>query len=270
MYNFLVSIFIGIGVILPGVSGSVIAIMLGIYDKVIFLLNNKEEKLLSKFITLFPIMCGIFVGVMIFGNILLNIYNVYQFQMRYIFIGLIFGGIPILFNEVNSKKGVVNKKIILIAFIISLLLVAIPNVLNYSEKVVNNPLKLFLGGILYISGKIIPGISSSFFMMILGLYEYILKIMSNPFSVTLIEFISLIPFILGIILGFLILVKLINYLFKYHLSITYSVIIGFSMGSTFAIFPGLEISFRGFLSIFLLIISFLITNKMSKIKKKNV
>ena len=87
MYSFLVSILIGIGVVLPGVSGSAIAILVGIYDKVLTVLNDSSIKTLKKIIILFPIIIGIMVGVIIFGNILLKIYEYYEFQMKYIFIG---------------------------------------------------------------------------------------------------------------------------------------------------------------------------------------
>lgn len=270
MIDFFSSILIGIGVILPGVSGSAIAMLLGVYDKVIFLLNNSKIKNLNKFILLLPIFLGIFIGILIFGNILLKFYSVYEFQMRYIFVGLIFGGIPILFGEVKEKNGNIIYKPFLISVFISLILVLIPETISYDNLSGVNPLKLFFSGILYISGKIIPGISSSFFLMLLGMYEYILSIMSNPFSFSYIDYISLIPFIIGIIFGGIILVKLINYLFVNHLSITYSIIIGFVVGSTFSIFPGIELSFRCLISFFLMLMSFYFTYKLSKNKKNLV
>ena len=99
---------------------------------------------------------------------------------------------------------------------------------------------MLLAGFLYISGKIIPGISSSFFLMILGLYDYILNIMSNPFLLTVIDLIRLIPFIIGVIIGFIILIKIINKLLSNYFVKTYSAIIGFILGSIIAIYPGFE------------------------------
>ena len=81
MYSFLVSILIGIGVVLPGVSGSAIAILVGIYDKVLTVLNDSSIKTLKKIIILFPIIIGIMVGVIIFGNILLKIYEYYRIDI---------------------------------------------------------------------------------------------------------------------------------------------------------------------------------------------
>ena len=266
MYSFLVSILIGIGVVLPGVSGSAIAILVGIYDKVLTVLNDSSIKTLKKIIILFPII--IMVGVIIFGNILLKIYEYYEFQMKYIFIGLIFGGVPILVNELKDNGGVLKMKTLIFSVIFSLLLIVIPSVISYDNVSNLNPIKLFIAGILYISGKIIPGISSSFFMMLLGMYERVLLMLSNPFSLSYFEWISFIPFIIGIIVGVIILIKVVNYLFNKHLSLTYSIIIGFVCGSTLSIFPGLEFSFRGILSMIFMVISFLLTNYLSKNKKK--
>ena len=265
MYSFLVSILIGIGVVLPGVSGSAIAILVGIYDKVLTVLNDSSIKTLKKIIILFPIIIGIMVGVIIFGNILLKIYEYYEFQMKYIFIGLIFGGVPILVNELKDNGGVLKMKTLIFSVIFSLLLIVIPSVISYDNVSNLNPIKLFIAGILYISGKIIPGISSSFFMMLLGMYERVLLMLSKPFSLSYFEWISLIPFI---IVGVIILIKVVNYLFNKHLSLTYSIIIGFVCGSTLSIFPGLEFSFRGILSMIFMVISFLLTNYLSKNKKK--
>lgn len=268
MYSFLVSILIGIGVVLPGVSGSAIAILVGIYDKVLIVLNDSSIKSLKKIIILFPVIIGIMVGVIIFGNILLKIYEYYEFQMKYIFIGLIFGGVPILVNELKDKGGVLKMKPLIFSVIFSLLLIVIPSVISYDNVSDLNPIKLFIAGVLYISGKIIPGISSSFFMMLLGMYEKVLLMLSSPFSLSYFEWISLIPFIIGIIVGAIILIKVVNYLFNKHLSLTYSIIIGFVCGSTLSIFPGLEFSFRGVLSMIFMVISFLLTNYLSKNKKK--
>ena len=121
MYSFLVSILIGIGVVLPGVSGSAIAILVGIYDKVLIVLNDSGIKPSKKIIILFPVIIGIMVGVFIFGNILLKIYEYYEFQMKYIFIGLIFGGVPILVNELKDKGGILKMKPLIFSVIFSLL-----------------------------------------------------------------------------------------------------------------------------------------------------
>lgn len=264
LYTMLSGVLIGTCMILPGVSGSVVAIMLGVYEWVLELLNNKDVRNSIKIKKLFPLALGIIIGVFIFGKILLIFYNNYSYEMMYIFIGLILGSIPALIREINQKNEKLNIKYLIISLVISIILFLTPKIFNVHIENNLNFINLFIGGFLYIAGKIIPGISSSFFLMILGLYEYLLTIITNPLSMTLNKFITLIPFFLGVIIGLYIFVKLINYLLNKHFSKTYSTIIGFIIGSILAIYPGFELSIKGALSFILMIVSYVLVNKLSK------
>ena len=269
IHMFLSGILIGTGVVLPGVSGSVIAILMGVYDYVIFLLNNQKIKIYNKFIKILPLIFGLLIGIIIFGNILLLLYDNFRYEMMYIFIGLILGEVPLLIKKVKLQgEQSINYSLLLMSILVSLMLVILPKILNFTNLNVFNPFNLFLAGFLYVSGKIIPGISSSLFLMILGLYEYILSILSNPFSLSLNQLICMIPFFIGAILSLLILVKVINILLTKYFTNTYSIIIGFVIGSVFAIYPGFTISIRGVISLLLMIISFFIVYNMSKKIKK--
>lgn len=262
-------ILIGAGVVLPGVSGSVIAIMMGVYEPVIQLFSDCKLNIVRKIKKIMPLMVGIMVGIMSVGKFLSILFEQYEVEMKYIFAGLILGGIPALIAEFKKKtenKSKLNYLYLTIAFIFSLLLLILPNIQNYSDISLKNIsfFKMLLSGILYISGKIIPGISSSFFLMLLGLYNYMLDFLSNPFSFSLIEYVKFIPFVLGIIIGIIVLVKLINYLFQNHFSKTYSVIVGFVLGSIFSILPKFRFEPNYIISILLMITSFILINKMSK------
>lgn len=269
IHMILSGILIGTGVVLPGVSGSVIAILMGVYDYVIFLLNSQKIRIYNKFIKLLPLIFGLLIGIIIFGNILLLLYDNFRYEMMYIFIGLILGEVPLLIKKVKLQgEQSINYSLLLTSILVSLMLVILPKILNFTNLNVFNPFNLFLAGFLYVSGKIIPGISSSLFLMILGLYEYILSILSNPFSLSLNQLICMIPFFIGAILSLLILVKVINILLTKYFTNTYSIIIGFVIGSVFAIYPGFTISIRGVISLLLMIISFFIVYNMSKKIKK--
>ena len=263
VYSFLSGILIGTCMILPGISGSVVAIMLGMYDEVFILINNNCKNII-KIKKLFPLCMGIIVGALIFGKILLVFYKNYSFYMMYIFIGLILGSIPLLLAELNKKNEHIKIKYLIISFIVSLLMFLLSKILNFNNENSLNFFNMLLGGFLYISGKIIPGISSSFFLIILGIYEYMLNIITNPFSITIDVIVSVFPFAIGMIIGMWILVKLINFLLKQHFSETYSLIIGFILGSIVAIFPGFEFSIKELISIIYMLISFLLVNKLSK------
>ena len=264
IYSFLSGIIIGTCMILPGISGSVIAIMLGIYENAITLINNKEVSIFNKIKILTPLFIGLLFGIFLFGKILLIFYNNYSYQMMYIFIGLIIGSIPMLINELKTKKENINIIYFLLSLSISLFLSFCHKFLFINIHNELSTINLFIGGILYITGKIIPGISSSFFLMILGLYDYLLKIITNPFSITTNKIITLIPFFIGCIIGLLFILKTINYLLKNYFSKTYSCIIGFIIGSIFAIFPGFQFSIKCASSIIFMITSFNLVYKLSK------
>lgn len=268
LYNFISGILIGTCMILPGVSGSVIAIMLGIYDEIILLICSKEANF-NKIKKLFPIALGIIIGIFIFGKVLLFFYNEYTFYMLYIFIGLMLGSIPILKREILNRGESVNFKILSISLIISILLFLFPKFLNFKISGNINFFNLFFGGILYTCGKIIPGISSSFFLMILGLYNYLLTLITNPFEIKIDTFFHLLPFLFGVVIGTIIFIKLINFLLNNYFSKTYSGIIGFIVGSVFAIYPGVEFNTNLLWALFLMIVSYEIVNKLSKKIQKN-
>lgn len=268
LYNFLSGIMIGTCMILPGVSGSVMAIMLGIYENVIFLISSNKSNI-YKIKKLFPIAVGLIIGVFIFGKVLLFFYNKYTFLMLYIFMGLMLGSIPILKREINDKKEKIDLKILIESLILSLVLFLLPKIFNFEISKNLNFFNLFMGGFLYISGKIIPGISSSFFLMILGLYNYFLEIITNPFNITMEVVMCIIPFILGACIGFIIFIKLINYLLKNYFSKTYSGIIGFILGSIVAIYPGIELGLESIFAVTLMIFSYELVNNLSKKSQKN-
>ena len=102
-------ILIGIGMILPGVSGGVIAVILGVYDKIIYSLSNffSDYKKNARF--LIPLFIGMGIGAIISAKILIYIFNKYFIESCYLFIGLITGSIPFLIKEGKEKdKNKIN------------------------------------------------------------------------------------------------------------------------------------------------------------------
>lgn len=264
IYLLISSFIIGVCAILPGISGSVFAVVLGIYDLVINTIFDKNLKFISKIKIILPISLGVFLGIFIFGNIMFIMFKKYEIYFKYTFIGIIIGTIPSLNKEIIKKNNTNLKALpFFITFLLSIILFLLQkNFINSNSNITN--LKLFLGGILYISGKIIPGISSSIFMMILGLYDYFLLFISNPIYFIGIHFYKIIPFLLGSVFGLIILIKLINYcLNNYHVN-TYSSIIGFVSASVIAIFPGFIFEIKYYIGLIFMSISFLITYFFTK------
>lgn len=257
---FIKGIIIGIGKIIPGVSGAVLAIILKVYDEglnsIINFFKNPKQNIL--FLT--QIGLGILVGIILFSNIInYTLTNYYVITMLF-FIGLIIGGIPSILKEVD-KKDYIYSLITIILFTI----ISITNINN--NYLITNTYKdylvFFLGGITEALGTVIPGLSSTALLLILGIYNTLITKISN-ISKLIIDLKILLPFTIGLIIGLILISKLIIYLLNKHKKKTYSIIIGLLISSiitliikTFIITPSLIELLIGLL---LMILGIIISN----------
>lgn len=147
---------------------------------------------------------------------------------------------------------------LLLTFSFSLYLVALENSLNITTYINSNSY-LILAGCLMSAGIVIPGVSKTVILMMLGLYQiYLSAISSLNLSI-------LLPMGIGLLIGGTLFLCLINFLFKFVKSYTYFGIIGFILGSIFVIYPGFSFDIHGIVSIVLLIICFITGLKLSKL-----
>jgi putative membrane protein len=272
----LIGVVIGGGMILPGVSGGVLAVILGIYEGMLDSLANFFKDIKKSLLFLGPLLLGIIIGVFLFGKALYFVFDKYPMEAKYTFMGLILGGIPILFREIELKGNKkVNMPVMIIAFMMAITLFVLGrDTLNvdFSANIDGDILSfilLFLTGLIFVSGKVIPGISSSVMLMLIGMYQFLLNILNNPFGLTTNEYIQIIPFVLGIVVGAAILIKIIRYLLKNYFTTTYSNIIGFVIGSIAAIYPGFSFDYKGLICIILLSLAFLISYKFAVTEQKD-
>lgn len=271
IYLFLIGILIGTAMIIPGVSGSVIAVIFGVYDKSITALTNLFKNFKKNIIYLFVLGSGILTGAIWFSNVMMFLYEKCEIVTKLSFVGLILGGVPYLIKEIKSKDNEkINFLALLLTFILSVLSWYISqNVLNINFNVESSSylvkfLLLFLSGIIYSIGKIIPGVSGSFLLIIIGMYEFVLSLISNPIHMVVRNFNKVVPFLLGFILGIIILLKLVNNLLEKKFSLTYSIIIGFVLGSVWALVPKFNFSKEYVIGIIIMIFSFTLSYKLSK------
>lgn len=256
----IIGFIIGGGLILPGVSGGVLAVIFGLYDKIIEALSNFFSNWRKNLTFLTPIFIGIIIGVFTFGNLLHFLFHQYPNQAKCIFIGLIIGALPIIFNKLNNITNINYYY-----FIGSLFITLSLFILGKNLGIINNSnaspsfILLFIAGVIYAAGKIIPGISGSFLLMLIGIYEYVLNIIVSFFRLTLNDLIKLFPFGLGIIIGGFLLIKIIDYILKHYYTNSYSAILGFTIGSIPILFPEINFNIEMLICIILLIISFFIS-----------
>ena len=255
--NCAMGIAIGSGAILPGISSGVFCVIFGIYEKLIDSILNFFKFPKKNFKFLLPIFIGIFIGVFIFSNLINYFLVKFPIQTKSIFIGLILGSIPSLFKEVNKNYKFKLKYLLftLISFILGILSVFLES--NISTNIVNinfNFLYLLLSGFLMSIGVIVPGVSSTVILMLMGVYcSYISSISTLYFPI-------LIPLGIGLILGSIIFMKITNFLLKNFYIQTFYTIIGFTLGSIFVLFPTVQFDLNGLICIICISLGCIIIN----------
>lgn len=269
-YLFLIGILIGTAMVIPGVSGAVIAVIFGVYDKMILSLTNLFKSFKKNIIFLTILGLGILVGAIWFSNILMFLYNKHEVITKFAFMGLILGGVPFLFKEIKKKNEKINFFAMTISFLLSFILWFLSNkFLSIDLDASNNSLlinilNLFIAGVIYSVGKVIPGVSGSFLLIMIGMYEYVLSVMAHPITIGLKEMEKLIPFLLGLVFGIIVLLRVINYLLEKHFGLIYSIIIGFVIGSIPALIPNFDLSLNLIIGIITMIFSFILSYKLTK------
>lgn len=241
---------IGAGAILPGISSGVLCVVFGIYEKLIDSILNFFTNIKNNIKFLLPILIGASIGVIFFGNILRYLFNNFYMQTMFLFIGIILGGIPAIVKKANCKNGFRLHYLIytLFTFLFTLLLLYIENNLSFNLQNNNGIFYLILSGFIMSIGVVVPGVSSTVLLMIMGIYDiYLLAISTINISI-------LIPIGIGLIVGGYIFLKLIKYCLLHFYVQTYYSILGFVISSSFILYPGFEFNLQGVIcTIFLLI-----------------
>ena len=228
-------IFIGSGAILPGISSGVFCVIFGIYEQLVDSVLNIFKDFKKNFAFLFPIALGGIIGVLLVSKLLKFLFSTYPMPTNFCFIGLI---MPILFKKANNQTGFRLHYLIyfLFTFLIGILSISLehilPQIINL-ELGSNYFFYLILAGFLMSAGVVIPGVSSSVILMILGVYTtYLSAVASVNLSI-------LFPMGIGLLIGSIVFLKLIQFLFNKYYVQTFYGIIGFVLGSVLVLYPRL-------------------------------
>ena len=218
---------------MPGISSGVLCVIFGIYEKLIDAFLGFFKNIRSNFKFLFPIVFGTFIGIVIFGNILKYLFFAYPIQIKFVFIGLILGSMPKLIAEIKQKSAFKPYYLIFtfISLAIAIFLVILEKKISISSSNEYSFLFLIISGFMMSIGVIVPGVSSTLILMLLGIYETYL------FSVSTIYLPFLIPLCIGLFLGSIVFMKITKFLLDKFYSQTFFVIIGFTLGSIFVLYP---------------------------------
>lgn len=233
--------FIGIANIIPGVSGGTLAITMGIYEDLIGAISHFFKDLKKNINLLLFIGIGAVLAILLVSKLINYTLDAFPFATILFFIGLILGGMPMLFKKIKGEtKKPVNWIILALTFG---LVVGFTFLNGQSADVILTDMnllgyiKLFFVGMIAAATMVIPGISGSFILMLIGYYEPLIKIISGltDFSNLGSNLTILIPFGIGVVLGIVLIAKLIEYLLKHFEIKTYFGIIGFVIASIITI-----------------------------------
>ena len=240
-----------------GISSGVFCVIFGIYEKLVNSVLNLFQDFKKNFMFLLPIALGGVTGVFLVGKILNFLFASFPMPTSFCFIGLICGSLPILFKQANQKKGFrLHYSIFLLAaFGIGLLSIQLETILPSLIQVDSNSISFFsfvLAGFAMSIGIVVPGVSSTVILMCLGVYSHYLNAVATA------NLAILFPMGIGVLLGSILFLKIIQFLLDRYYSQTFYAIIGFVLGSIFVLYPGIEFTIQGIWSVVLFVISFCI------------
>ncbi len=220
MISFLKGIVVGLGAIAPGLSGSILLVIFGLYQKIVYTVSNLFKDFKKNILFLLPIGLGMCVGVLLFAKLIDFCMTRFEMQTAYAFLGLILGTLPMLLREVK-KEGFAKKYYIFmaVAFAAGVAFFFLNRGL-FPDIEDPNLLQSFLLGLAVSAAYLVPGVDSAAILSSFGLYNLWLH------SINELDLGVLLPAGVGFILGAVLISLLFNKLFSKWYTGTYSIIFG--------------------------------------------
>jgi len=247
----LIGFVVGIACITPGLSAGVIAAAAGLYEPAIHAIVSIRKEFKKSVIYLMPLGIGAVIGILLFSKVMKELMINAEFIVLYIFLGLVAGSIPSLVKEANSN-GFRKKYLWALAIAFVFVLCVERNVTwlpNQTNEAQINLVTTVLCGAVLAFGTIVPGISSSFILMRLGMYETLLAALAD-INIKILAMAGI-----GFVVTALAIIKLVDILFSKFRGFAYYAVMGFLIGSMVMIFPGFRTGFDLVIDIFLFLAS---------------
>ena len=226
-------IIIGVGAIMPGLSGGVLMVVFGVYDRLIYFLSHLRDRFVRQLIFFIPIGIGGVIGLVLFSSFVTRAFaSNYVAIYICLFVGFVSGTLPSLWRKAGeqgrSAKG-------WFTFIVSAVVLFTFMMLGQEEltQIAPNTLIWIISGAFIGLGFIVPGLATSNFLMYFGLYDRMAAGIEK-FDLTIV-----IPLFIGLVACVLLTAKLVNWLFNRHHEVMYHIIFGLVVGSSAAMFPSL-------------------------------
>lgn len=227
---FLKGFIIGSSMSVPGVSGGTMAILLGIYDRLIGAISNFFKDIVGNFLFLLKFCIGAFAGIGSLAFVITWLMEKFPLPVSFFFLGAVVGGIPALYKKTKESKFQFSSAIyFLIGLVVVVSIGFIPkNVLNFDAG--SNAFMWLITGIIVAVALVLPGISTSHMLIVLGMYDTALNAITD-FDIVFIGVLGV-----SVLIGVILTTKPLEWTMKKFPHQTYCMIMGFVLGSTTEIF----------------------------------
>lgn len=261
-------VVVGVANIIPGVSGGTMMVAMGLYDKLIHAITHLKSEFAKSMRLILPIFIGAALAIIILSRVFEFLLEEYPIPTNFAFCGLIAGSLPFIFQKVKGKRATVSRMIPLLVFFAIVILMAVMGETGGKAADVSftllNEIKLLLVGIIAAATMVIPGVSGSMMLMLLGYYDTILRTINRfmdalfAFDIPelLVQCVILIPFGIGVLLGIFLIAKIIEFIFARAETHAYYAIIGLIVASPVAILIKVDWSTFSVLSLLAGIVTF--------------
>lgn len=265
--NIINGIFIGASNVIPGVSGGTVAVILGIYEALIDSVKNIRHDFKKNIMYLIQIGVGAVIGILLFSSMISTLLDKYTIAVNYLFVGLVIGSISLLFSKFEDKKMTLSKIsgfILGVGFVFMISTIGAMMSVDGTESIktgLSSYITLGFAGFIAAFTMVLPGVSGSLTLVMLGMYDDFVNAIST-FNIPVLFVCGI-----GVLIGLLVTVKLISFLLKKYNDITYAAILGLVMGSILIIVFNNPVASSFVVALVSIITGALITAMLSKLSR---
>ncbi len=260
-------VVIGVANIIPGVSGGTMMVSMGIYDTLIYCITHLFSDFKKCILTLIPYAIGMVVGIVALASVLEYLFEAYALPTSTAFIGLILGGLGPIFAKVDRKKMGASAILMFVLFFSLIVVMSLTGETTNPETLpltMGNVIIMFLVGTVAAATMIVPGVSGSMVLMLLGYYTPVLNAVSTlkdavfafDFAAMVAPLGMLVPFGVGVVIGIFAVAKMIEWLLNRFPTQTYCAVLGLVVSSPIAILLRTDMTGTGLVSILVSLLTF--------------
>jgi len=244
-------ILIGIALVIPGLSGSIFAVVVGLYDKILLAVSGMRKEFKKSALFLLPVALGCVVGILASTKAVLWLCETFRLQAYSFFVGLVLGSLPLVLNKIKKQKFDWVSAVIAVLSLAAILIVgAFADSAGASVQItaitsVGVFLDLFVSGMAICALMMIPGVSGSVMLMLIGKYETIYRAVScagdflravaagrmEEAAPLFANILVVIPFLIGALVGLALVAKAITWLLKRYEAKMYCGVLGLVSGA---------------------------------------